>query len=42
MWKGQTIHSIVSDLLTGTGWSLGVMGDVAVGSVNASNGIDRE
>lgn len=35
--EGQTIHSIVSDLLTGTGWSLGVMGDVAVGSVTASN-----
>lgn len=37
--EGQTIHSIVSDLLTGTGWSLGVMGDAAVGSVNASNGL---
>ncbi|HPZ17701.1 MAG TPA: hypothetical protein PLL03_04735 [Fervidobacterium sp.] len=35
--EGQTIHSIVSDLLTGTGWSLGVMGDAAVGSVNASD-----
>ena len=27
--EGQTIHSIVTDLLTGTGWSLGVMGNVA-------------
>lgn len=35
--EGQTIHSIVSDLLIGTGWSLGVMGDVAVGSVSASD-----
>lgn len=35
--EGQTIHGIVSDLLTGTGWSLGVVGDIAVGSVNASD-----
>lgn len=35
--EGQTIHSIVSDLLTGTGWLLGVAGDVAVRSVSASN-----
>lgn len=37
--EGQTIHSIVSDLLTGTGWSLGVMGDVAVGLANASTNL---
>ena len=35
--EGQTIHSIVSDLLTGTGWSLGVMGDAAVESVTLSD-----